>query len=198
MRRILTSFLFVIPFIASAQYTPAEASVESQIFKLSLISPGVEYELGLSSYTSVNAFAGVTPALAYNENDGFMYFLNPSIELQYRYYYNLRNRALKNKRTDYNSADFLAVHLQGTGNTLLSNSDISYQRSVGAGLVWGLQRTFKNGIYLCGYVGPGLAMDTASDVGFRLLGGVRIGYAFKNKADREAARLRRMERKKTR
>lgn len=197
MNRFLFSLLLIGPLTISAQYTPEETTVEPHILRLHILSPGVEYELGLGRYTSINAFAGLTSALWYTQNEGLMYFLNPTINLQYRYYYNMRRRALKDKRTDYNSADFLAVHLEGTGNTLLSNSDMSFQGNYAAGLVWGLQRTFQNGISLGGYIGPGVGIQNSGDLQFQLLTGLRIGYTFRSRADRQEAKLRRMERQGT-
>lgn len=193
MRNAILSVLLFAAAQVQAQFTPAEPRTESHLLKFSILAPGIEYERSLTRFTTLNAYTGLSPSGAYTSETGFQYFLNPTVQLQYRYYYNMKSRQARGKNTAFNSANYLALHLEATGSSIISNSEDELDGNYGAAVVWGFQRVYKSGLYLGGHVGPGIKVDASGKAGFFIHSGLRFGIVFKNRNAREEAEVRRLE-----
>jgi hypothetical protein len=139
------------------------SSVEKNLFKLNLLTPGITYELGLAKKVTLNSDLnlGLT-FFAENENSSLKLF--PFIREQIRYYYNLEKRSNKNKNILNNSGNFLAVNASYYSQSL---GDVKYVHGLDGftiAPVWGLQRTFNSGINITVNTGVGYNFSSHESV----------------------------------
>lgn len=135
-------------------------SVEKNLFKINILSPGITYELGLSNNTTLCTDLNLSFGFSYNSNSGTKLLSSPYLREEYRYYYNLEKRNLKDKNSAGNSGNFIAL----SGSYYLKPLGDSQFVSVYDGLtiapVWGLQRTYSNGINISLIGGAGYNFGT--------------------------------------
>jgi hypothetical protein len=143
--------------------------------KISLINPGLEFELPLQRKTSLILNPGIGYKISYpNTSDftssGWLYLIAPFVDIQYRYYYNLDK---KYKKTDNNnnSANFISVKGLYRGKEFTSNFTRTTDNDYSISLNWGLQRV-KNKTYYNLNIGPMYYLD------FRGNGGVFLNLEF--------------------
>jgi hypothetical protein len=106
MRKVLlTSALMLIAFT-----NLKSQEVEKKMFKINFLLPGVEYEFSTSKNSTIN----INPGFGFNnlyhnsDNDKLQYYA-PFLDLQSKWYYNFKKRALDGKNTKGNSADYVAI-----------------------------------------------------------------------------------------
>ncbi|MDY8138563.1 DUF3575 domain-containing protein [Aquimarina sp. 2201CG5-10] len=171
MKKVLTAIFFLTTIVVSAQY--GDASVEDQLFKINLFTPGIEYEVGLNKNSTLDFRVGT--GFAYvktNNEEDFGVFL--TFEGAYRYYYNLEKRLSKNKNITKNSGNYVALtSFLAPGNPIIGDldTDIDYIGVVGP--VWGFQRTYNSNFNIGLELGLGYEFtnedgNIAPIVGFRL------------------------------
>lgn len=155
---------------------------EVRQFKINLVNPGIEYEMGLGVNTTLDIKAGmqvaIDPAVAEPLSD-FGFF--PAVAAQYRYYYNFRSRQRNGRQIYGNSANYVApaaaIFLPGsrTIENVLVKNPISY-----AGAVTGLQRSFNSGFNFSLDVGGAYYLGT-SNAGIYPVANLSIGWIFSEK-----------------
>lgn len=145
MHRIILIKLLFSSMLASAQFGK---NCELRQFKINILNPGVEYEMALSTNTTLDFKAGLQFALdplvsnIYEE----VVFL-PAVAGQYRYYYNFEKRQRNRKQIYGNSANYVApaVATFFPGSRTVNNEVVKGAFGY-AGLVTGLQRSYNSGI----------------------------------------------------
>jgi hypothetical protein len=150
--RILTILLLCQCLNTTAQDTPGAVNV----FKIPVVDPGISYEqrIGHRQTMSFQAILRSHISLGYSDALGTtsdIYF-DPSVNVQYRYYYNFDKRSEKGKNTLRNSANYL------TALTVLQLSKLPLQTSApdepdrrllhSVGAAWGFQRNYNSHISL--------------------------------------------------
>lgn len=140
-------FLFFTPLTKTiAQDIP---SVEKNLFKINLLLPGVVYEHGFSNKNTL--YSEFSFGLGYSKSafSGSTWSFYPTINEQFRHYYNLEKRAGKGKRTLGNSGNFYGLNAIYNFESINSNSDFSSSSpSFTIAPVWGFQRTYKHNFNL--------------------------------------------------
>ena len=174
---LLLSFSFCTLFTLNAQQ---QNGVEKGLLSVNILTPGLEYELGLTNTTTLDFRIGT--GFAYRKGIfGEGYGVYPIFNVQYRYYYNLKKRHDKGKNTTNNSANYLALSgAVQTGKPIIGNLEY-YEDYFGViGPVWGLQRYYKSGFKLDLNLGGGLGFDDYDKAYFSPIIGIRLGcFLFK-------------------
>ena len=163
--------LFLFPgFAISAQETINQ-------FSLNFLAPSAEYEVSISSRSTIDLNLGIGFTYQYSSSLGEAYGIYPGFEGQYRYYYNFEKRADKGKKVSENSANYIA----GVASITSSNpiiGDLEYENEFGAfiGPAWGMQRIYNSGFKLNLNLGLGMGFNDVGDTFFRPLFGFQLGW----------------------
>src|SRR5690606_29076755 len=118
--------------------------LERHQFRLDLLSPGLNYELGLFKNQSISTGLGLTTA-TYGEGYAFGLTLNN----RYRYYHNFNRRFDRGRNVSGNSGNYLAAaqSIFFSGLRLSTNIEGPEDFNLGFyGMVYGIQRTYDNGL----------------------------------------------------
>ncbi|MFZ9661409.1 MAG: hypothetical protein ACO29O_05970 [Chitinophagaceae bacterium] len=162
-------FVFaLISFKVHAQFT-VETKIED-VYKLNLINPGISLEKKIFKYNTVqaNIFWNTTINLIKNSDlltKQYNMFLDPTINIQYRHYYNYYKRADRGAIIENNGANFIGGMFERTVTRLpIQDKDlVETARPVfKLGAIYGLQRTLFNVVVLEGYLGTGYLWETKS------------------------------------
>jgi hypothetical protein len=138
-------FLFVLFFAQIVTSTAQNStSTEENLFKINLLLPGFVYEHGFTAkntlYSELSFGIGYESSSFYGTN--WSYY--PSINEQFRHYYNLEKRANKGKRTNGNSGNFYGLNAIYHFESINSNDDfLPTDPSFTIAPIWGFQRTYK-------------------------------------------------------
>lgn len=170
-------YLFSLAFALFLVFTSfsQDLSTNSQ-FSLNILAPSAEYELAISSRSTIDMNLGVGFAYHKSTYSGEAYGLYPGFEGQYRYYYNMEKRADKDKKTSENSANYIAAIASVTGGDPLIG-DLRYASDYGGfvGPAWGLQRVYNSGFKLNFNLGVGLGFNETQTY-FTPLFGLQLGW----------------------
>lgn len=144
--------LYLSLFLSSYSFSQNTGKAEvSNVARATFFNPGISYEFKAGRLQSLfaNAYMSTSFGLGYSSSLGNTSFLrfDPALAAQYRYYYNLDERAAKGKRTAMNTGNYVCAIAQ----TVFSKSKILDQdypetkrRPISfLGLAWGIQRNFK-------------------------------------------------------
>ncbi|PRX45265.1 DUF3575 domain-containing protein [Salegentibacter salegens] len=158
-----------------------QASVEDGLLSINILTPGLEYEYGLTNSTTLDLRAG--SAFGYRDNSYFGedFGIYPTFNVQYRYYYNLEKRLNKGKNIKNNSANYIA--LSGSvqsGKPIIGDLEYSEGYFGTVGPVWGLQRYYGSGFKLDLNLGAGYGFNESGDSFLSLLIGIRLGWRLSN------------------
>lgn len=171
MRKIFILWvLLVTPVIYSSVY--AQKQVEDQLFKLNLLLPGVNYELGVGERSTLNFELG----LILDWNGAFDIF--PYLGADYRYFTNFERRLEKGKNISSNSGDYIAFVNRGQVTApLLGNFEYDSPILYVGGIVYGIQRTYGAGFYW-GISGGPAFFTGDNEPGVGLLTDIKLGWVF--------------------
>lgn len=171
-KRFLLYLVLVSPLTAWSQ--EATPQLEKNMYALSILPLGGVWEHSLAAKHSVRTQLALSGAVSASggSNSGFFvnYQVRPFAEAGYRYYYNLEKRQRKGKRTAFNSGNFLSVYAGytrwGFGRERVPFSDQYVNTSstlrsglFNAGVLWGLQRTYRRKLNLNLGLGAGLHLE---------------------------------------
>lgn len=157
----------VCAFQANAQFLSEGRGkpriVENLQVKFNLLSPGIDFEIGL--FQNQTLVGGVGLGVGYYE-EGYVFGL--ALNSEYRYYYNLKRRIRNDKTIGGNSGNYFGATRKIFFDPLIIATDIpSNDFNVGYyGLIHGVQRTTENGFHF----------DISGGVGYYLGDGVKSGY----------------------
>ena len=143
--------------------TSSEADVE-QVFKLTILSPGIGYEVPVGKFQTVflHGYVGFNGGYSYSDAMGSSsyFYLEPTASVEYRYYYNFEKRQESGKRIAKNSANYLSPFFRtGIARRYWVNESGYVEHNGRAvhtvGAVWGLQRNYKSHFSLDLNIGAG-------------------------------------------
>lgn len=151
---------------------------EQKISKSSTISFGVNYQLHFlrSYYLSYDYYFSGGYVQTSNHKISYNSKLKaiPGASVSYRYYYNLEKRAENNRKTDYNSGNYLGLEVSSMFPRMFDKqNDYDYQIMITPN--WGIQRNpgkSTNGEFA---VGPALVINPYETV---LSLGLKAGFAY--------------------
>ncbi|MEW7280564.1 hypothetical protein ABW636_18405 [Aquimarina sp. 2201CG1-2-11] len=174
MKKTITTIFFFCTISLFAQKVTSIKNVADHLFKINLLlTPGLEYEVGVSKNTTIDFRLGT--GFAYRNtfgNERYGIFL--SSELAYRYYYNFDRRESKGKNISKNSANYIAMTSTfASGDPIIGKIETAIDYIGLIGPVWGIQRTYGAGFNLglelgMGYRFDNLDSDIAPIINFRL------------------------------
>jgi len=152
MRHLRTFTFISCIFIFSNCFSQASDADVMNVFKITILNPGISYEKALMKYQAlyVQVFVNFSATLSDDlsqETTDFNLYVDPAITGQYRYYYNFNIRVKNDKRVERNSANYFAADYEGLFSKLpISDSYVeeSERRLLNRmGVVWGFQRNYK-------------------------------------------------------
>lgn len=189
MKPIITILSFFFLFQANAQ----EKKYTQNVLTATILSPGVSYELAAANKLTIKGKAAfvVNGSYSYSSSLGASSSLSPaaSVSGQIRYYYNFALREQKEKNIAHNSANYISFLAKYAYSGITYRYGDSFSESYGGprnysvkrashmpnlGIVWGIQRNYKNRFSIDCSVGPSLYTPFA-DNEFTLIGDVSIG-----------------------
>lgn len=152
--------------------------------KINFIMPSFVYEKQVGKITTVH----IEPSVDIASFNGLFrknskYELGYTLKVQYRAYYNYKNRILHNRRTAKNSMNYFAPtyliafsKTPGTNNPVVANA---------IGGVWGMQRNYPKGFSIDFNTGPAIIYTKTKDYKGRINNGlflrVTLGFLLNNR-----------------
>lgn len=166
MKKYVYVLLVLVPLSLSSQIFSERGSepkiVEPYQVRFNLISPGIDFEIGL--FKNQTVYGGTGLGLAYYD-EGYAFGL--AVNAEYRLYHNLNRRIRMDKFIAGNSGNYIGFARSIFFNQLIILTDIpSDDFNVGYyGLIYGIQRTYERG----------LSFDVSTGVGYYLGDGIPSG-----------------------
>jgi hypothetical protein len=137
--------------------------VEKNQFKINALLPGVVLEHGFDDKNTL--YSELSLGFGYRKSSfsSSAWTFYPSINEQFRHYYNLQKRASKGKVSSHNSGGFLAMAAFYNFKSISTNESVSSTNaSFTIAPVWGFQRTYKGNFNLDLNIGVGYNFDKKS------------------------------------
>ncbi|MDT0685865.1 hypothetical protein [Autumnicola psychrophila] len=174
---LLLSFCFCSFLNIDAQNQP---SVEEGLLSVNILTPGLEYEYGLTNSATLDLRAG--SGFAYRKGifgEGFGIY--PIFNVQYRHYYNLKKRFEKGKNISSNSGNYIALSgaIQ-TSKPIIGDLEYNENYFGVIGPVWGLQRYYGAGFKLDLNLGGGYGFNESGSSFFSPIVSLRLGWRIFN------------------
>ncbi len=158
--------------------------LERHQFKLNLLSPGFTYELGLFKNQSVSSNVGLGLA-TYKE--GYVFGL--ALNNRYRYYHNFNRREDLEKNTSGNSGNYIAAAQAIFFSQLRIETNVEAPADFNLGfygMVYGIQRTYKNGFNFNVELGAGYYKGDGVLDGYGPLFNFTFGWVATKRKKRDA------------
>ncbi len=162
-RTLITLVLLITGVHCTAQYSDVADDI-TDVIKVNIWSPGLGYEKRIGKYQSLylQGFLSLSGGIGYSSSQGFLshLFIDPTLSLEYRYFYNFRSRQERGKRVDMNSANYLSpfIRTQFANREYVDeagNIDKKRKAITAVGVTWGLQRNFNSRLSIDVNVGAG-------------------------------------------
>lgn len=176
MKKLYVVLLLLLPIATiNAQST-------EKVWRINFLNPGVVLESPITSSTTLSVNVGVGYSGSYpklTETDlqsGLMYAIVPFVDVAYRLFYNLDERANENRAFKNNSGNFVALRFKVRGPSITDNfiRKTSYDFAIGP--TWGIQRSYGSFNLLID-AGPQLYFDVDGNIGFwPLMLQISVGY----------------------
>lgn len=173
IRAILFCSFIALCLSSIAQEKKKKEGDVTDVVKITFLNPGISYEKRIGKFQTlyVQGFMN-TSMLSYYDyyslERTYKFFFDPAISVQYRYYYNYQNRTAKDKRTSFNSLNYIAPVYEGIFTQIPVNtktsSEISEKRRMvnRVGLLWGFQRNYPERFSLDLNLGYGIMFASTS------------------------------------
>lgn len=163
MKKSLLSLLLILSFTPFYAQETITANTE-KVWRVNFLNPAIELELPTGEYSTFSSAIGIGynggyPDLTYGGN-GFIYIINPFVDIQQKWFYNLNKRISKNKTIDNNSGNFVALRFITRGNSIAENVSRTSDFDFAVGPTWGIQRKYGENFHLLVDIGPQYYFDT--------------------------------------
>ncbi len=190
MRYLISCFFLCISFQSNAQKT----TYTQPLLTATFLSPGVTYEHPWANKISIKGKAAFTVGWSFSASSslGQSYSIAPTPLLagQLRYYYNFALREQKEKNITRNSANYISLFASyaysGVTYYYGDQGNFSIKQALhmpNVGIVWGIQRNYKNRFSIDCSVGPSLN-DPIVNNEFSLIADISLGIWLGKKHDR--------------
>jgi hypothetical protein len=160
---IIASLLFVLCYAQNHQKNT------EKVLRLNIINPGIEFEFPIFKKSTIATNIGIGYGGSLKNisggGDGWVYMIAPFLDIEYRMFYNQKERIKKNKNIKYNSGNYWGARLLVRGKELSSNFYRTDNIDFSIGPVWGIQRAYGKFHFLFD-VGPIYYFDTKGNSGF--------------------------------
>lgn len=177
---------FIIPFLFFIGHLCAQEKSESQVtdlIKVNFLTPGINYEKKVGKSQTLVALAYLNTAILIGASSAqgirSNVFIDPAVQLQYRFYYNYQKRQEKVKRTALNSLNYISPTFQFVFSDRRTSSEYFFESKRRAmntiGAVWGFQRNYNNRLSLDFNIGLGYLFTTATTINNSELIRINVG-----------------------
>ncbi len=188
--RYLISFFLVC---ASLQLHAQTTTYTEPVLTATFLSPGITYEHPVANKLTLKGKTAFTVGWSFSASSslGQSYSLSPTptVAGQLRYYYNFGLRKTKEKNIAHNSANYISFLLRYaySGVTYYYGDQGNFSVKQAShmpdfGVVWGIQRNYKNRFSIDCSVGPSLYAPLANNE-FFLLADISLGIWLGRKHD---------------
>lgn len=165
MKRTILLLISFCGFFTSAF---AQDQITTDVTKLTFLNPGVSYEKSIGNKSTLHGHLFLNTSVEYSYSDAFGGDFNasfdPALLVQYRYYYNYKQRTQKEKRTAMNSMNYISPTFQTSLSKARVSTDHLWEeerRPINVmGMVWGLQRNYEKRFSLDLNLGLGYLFTT--------------------------------------
>ncbi|MFT5963413.1 MAG: hypothetical protein ACI9L6_000115 [Flavobacterium sp.] len=145
MKKIIAFIIFALTININAQNT----SVEKTFFGLQTGFAGIwlNNETKLSKTIALRSEIGIENDFAVGDHySGAGFILQPVINIEPRYYYNLEKRNLNGKKTTKNSGNYLSIKTSYHPDWFVINSDENITKIADLSIIptWGMKRQIGN------------------------------------------------------
>jgi hypothetical protein len=145
MKKIIAFIFFALTININAQ----NASVEKTFFGLQTGFAGIwlNNETKLSKTIALRSEIGIENDFAVGDHySGAGFILQPVINIEPRYYYNLEKRNLNGKKTTKNSGNYLSIKTSYHPDWFVINSDENITKIADLSIIptWGMKRQIGN------------------------------------------------------
>ncbi len=187
MKYIFTLLLLFIIFHSNSQ----DKKITEPVLTGTFLSPGLTYEIPVGKLTTIKFRAAMEAGFSYASGiivgPRYSFSFIPTLTGEYRYYYNIEKRMKANKNSRYNSANYFAVVAKyGTSYTTYHMEDGSTLKNTtevtNVGIVWGLQRNYRNRFSLDFNIGPSLLYPLLYEQ-FGFIGNLTLGIRLGKKTE---------------
>ncbi|CAM1341609.1 hypothetical protein [Tenacibaculum amylolyticum] len=166
MKNKITLLLLFVGLMSFSQ----QIKFTEKVWRVNFLNPGVELEVPTSNYSTFSVGLGVGYGGSYPKTSsggsGFLYSINPFLDVQHKWFYNFEKRKEKKRATDNNSGNFISARLFTRGNTITSNFNRTSNFDFAVGPTWGIQRKYGKNFHLLFDVGPIYYFDTKGNHNF--------------------------------
>ena len=150
------TILLLLPFCCFFAAGYAQDQVTTDVSKLTFFNPGFSYEKSIGEKSTLHGhlFFNTSVEYSYSTTFGgdFNASFDPALLVQYRYYYNYKQRTQKEKRTAMNSMNYISPTFQTSLSKARVSTDHIWEterRPINVmGVVWGLQRNYQKRLSL--------------------------------------------------
>ncbi|MFS4467138.1 DUF3575 domain-containing protein [Maribacter sp. 2210JD10-5] len=172
MRKVILLSVFLSTITLKAQATK---NVESNLFKVNVLAPGISYELGVAKNMSLNFEAAIIP-IAESEFNEIDFELFPVLSGELRYFTNFSRRIARGKNITGNSGNYISF-LNQAFITAPILGNIEYDEPVAylGGILYGIQRAYNKNFYFGVSLGPAFFTTDNEPTGTLYLD-ARIGW----------------------
>lgn len=158
---IKSVLLLSIFFLSKNCFSQDESGVHTtNVTKVTFVNPGASYEQSIGRLQTLyaQAFMNTSATFSYSGALGntSKFYFDPALTIQYRYYYNGKRRAAKDKRTEMNSMNYLTAVSENVLSKrpfVTGMEENNYRLINSLGLAWGFQRNYIKRFSLDFYVG---------------------------------------------
>jgi len=152
-------------------------TVSNHSISVDILSLTYNYEYALGKKFSLTGRAGFQSAYGYSSFYGSAFIISPAISLEPRYYYNLSRRERKEKRTNKNSANYLALTSWYIFDPIYSNQ-ASGENFALIAPNWGIRRVNSKAFLFEFNTGISYSIGEYIDNNIGFLISLRFGYVF--------------------
>ena len=160
----LSILAFISLFTLSAYAQEQQTYHTEKVWRINFINPGVELEVPTGNYSTFSAglgvgYGGSYPELTYG-GSGLVYIIAPFLDLQQKWFYNVKRRTRKNRSVEKNSGNFISARTIVRGHSIADNVYRTSDFDLAFGPTWGIQRSYGETLHLLFDIGPQYYMDT--------------------------------------
>ncbi len=156
-KTIIFVVLLCSAFTLSSQ---TNKQVEDGLFKINALAPGVSYELGVGSKTTLNFEGFLGFAMNGGSDRDTNFGLYPGLGAEFRYFNNFERRIRKGKNISENSGNYLGfLNQYQFGQPIIGDLEYASNYFYNLVIVYGIQRTRPKGFYWGISFGPGVFVN---------------------------------------
>lgn len=150
--------LFIYSIISYSQVRQASLTESTMGLQIGTFGVWIYNEAKISNSLALRADIGIDGYLATVNSDVLKPYIIPSVSIEPRWYYNLKQRVRKGRRIDSNSGDFVSLIAKINPNVFVFPKNIDSPHMFSLIPTWGLRRA----------IGRNFNLETSLGAGYRV------------------------------